>query len=253
VLSVTTLSAPHNGTTLHDAIGNFGLAATDLASKIAALAIPGPTPPIDLQLAPFGLPRLPGESDKAYLARVKSAPIWNTDNYDSAQYEMGPDGARQFNTWVKTSPHVYYYSIANAATEAGAPCCNNTDRFIAFFQNSQYQYPRWDMAPLTKPYAGEWILPSFGRHGLGAYVQSGAGRVTIDASWFENDGVVNTVSMRAPSGQPVRNYDGVSVRGTWNFLQTYRGYDHFDMVGWPRKGDQVYPIYDAVTAIIYGL
>ncbi|UUZ47845.1 hypothetical protein LP420_32840 [Massilia sp. B-10] len=33
---------------------------------------------------------------------------------------MGPDGAREFNAWVKTSPNVYYFSMANTATEAGA-------------------------------------------------------------------------------------------------------------------------------------
>ena len=59
--------------------------------------------------------------------------------------------------------------------------------------------------------------------------------------------------MRAPTGQPARDYNGTSVKGTWNFLQTYAGYDHFDMLGWPRKGAQAYPIYDALTAIIYGL
>ena len=255
VRSATTLSAPHDGTSLHDAIGNFGLAASDWASQIAAMASPGPGPKpvLDLKLQQFGLARLAGETEKNYLERVRAAPVWNTDNYDTAQYEMGPDGARQFNGWVKTSPNVYYYSIANSATEAGAFCCNNTDRFIAFFQNSAYQYPRWDMAPLTKPYAGEWILPSIGRRGIGSYTQSQPGRMVVDAKWFQNDGVVNTVSMRAPTGQPVRDYDGVSVKGTWNFLQTYHGYDHFDMVGWPRKGAQAYPIYDSITAIIYGL
>ncbi|MES2016477.1 MAG: hypothetical protein V4484_08270 [Pseudomonadota bacterium] len=228
VTSATTLSAPHDGTSLHDAIGDFGLLATDLASQIAAIASPGQGP-------------------------QRAVPRWNSDNYDSVQYEMGPDGAHQFNSWVKTSPLVYYFSIANSATERGAFCCNNTDRFIAFFQNPQYHYARWDMAPLTKPYAGEWIMSAVGRRGLGSYTQSAPGRVQVDARWFENDGVVNTSSMRAPSGQPVRDFDGTPVQGSWNFLHTYHGYDHFDMVGWPRKGEQVYPLYDAVAAIIFAL
>jgi triacylglycerol lipase len=254
VVSATTISAPHDGTSLHDAIGNFGLVATDLASGIAAIASPGqPGPPLDLRLGQFGLARNVGESAPAWRARTQAAPLWNTDSYDTAQYEMGPDGARQFNSWVKTSPHVYYFSIANVATEAGAFCCNGTDRLVAFFQNRRYQYPRNDMAPLTKPYAGEWILPSLGRRGLGSYTQSAPGRVTVDARWFRNDGVVNTVSMRAPAGQPVRDYDGGPLKGTWNFLDTYHGYDHFDVLGWPRKGAQAYPIYDAVTAILYRL
>lgn len=231
VVSATTISAPHNGTSLHDAIGEAGLVASDLASRIAALALPNGAAP----------------------DRARAAPVWNRANYDTAQYEMGPDGAQQFNAWVKASPHVYYYSIANSATEAGAFCCNQTDRLIAPFQWRTYQYARSDMAPLTKPYAGQWILPSLARPGMGAYTQSGPGRVPVDQRWFRNDGVVNTVSMRAPAGQPVRDYDGVSVKGCWNFLETYNGYDHFDVLGWPRKGAQAYPIYDALTAIIYRL
>jgi triacylglycerol lipase len=230
VASATTIAAPHDGTSLHDAIGNFGLVASDLGTRVAAMATPGAAP----VMAPI-------------------ATLWNTDNYDTAQYEMGPDGAREFNSWVKTSPHVYYFSIANYATEAGAVCCNQTDRTLALFQNPRYQYPRQDMAPLTKPYAGEWIIPSFGRHGLGAYTQSAPGRVVVDDKWFRNDGVVNTVSMRSPAGQPVRNYNGVPLRGSWNFLRTYPGLDHFDVLGWPRKGKLAYPIYDRITAILYGL
>jgi triacylglycerol lipase len=235
VASATTLAAPHDGTSLHDAIGNFGLVATDLASRIAAMASPGaqPTPPA--------------------LAPARATGVWNTENYDSAQYEMGPDGAKQFNSWVKTSPRVYYFSIANYATEPGAPCCNNTDRLLAPFQDARFQYPRQDMAPLTKPYAGEWIIPSFGRHGMGGYTQSDPGRVVVDASWFRNDGVVNTLSMRAPAGQPVRDYDGTPLRGSWNFLGTYAGLDHFDILGWPRKGKLAYPIYDRIAAILYRL
>ncbi|MES2351205.1 MAG: hypothetical protein V4641_26830 [Pseudomonadota bacterium] len=242
VLSATTIAAPHDGTSLHDAIGNFGLVATDLASKIAALASPGPGPKPVLALKPLAMPR-----------NALAAPAWDQASYDTAQYEMGPDGAQLFNTWVKTSPHVYYFSIANSATEPGALCCNETDRMIAFFQNPAYHYPRKDMAPLTKPYAGAWIIPSIGRRGMGSYTQSAPGRKPVDARWFENDGVVNTVSMRAPQGQPARDYDGVAVRGSWNFLQTYHGYDHFDVLGWPRKGAQAYPIYDSVAAILYGL
>ncbi|MGE5652378.1 MAG: hypothetical protein ACM34A_19465, partial [Bacillota bacterium] len=78
-------------------------------------------------------------------------------------------------------------------------------------------------------------------------------RVLIDSSWFANDGVVNTVSMKSPSGQPVRNYDGTSVRGTWNYLGYYNQYDHFDVIGWQLPGYAVYPIYDNISTILFGL
>ena len=52
---------------------------------------------------------------------------------------------KELNGWVKTSPNVYYYSIANHATEQGSFCCNDTDRLIAPIQLSSYQYARTDM------------------------------------------------------------------------------------------------------------
>ena len=255
VLSATTISAPHDGTSLRDAIGDFAPLAMNWAALIASMADPADAAHAapDLKLEQFGVQRSAGESGSSYLARARMAPLWNQEDFDSAQWEMGPDGAREFNKWVRTSPAVYYFSIANSATEAGAWCCNQTDRSIALFQRPQFQYPRKDMAPLTKPYAGQWIIGSLGRPGLGAYTQSAPDRVPIDSRWFRNDGVVNTVSMRAPAGQPVRDYDGRAVRGVWNFLQEYKTYDHFDVLGWPRSGARAYPIYDSISTILYGL
>ena len=209
IRSVTTLSTPHNGTTLRDAV-------------------------LDI------LPEL-------------HAPLRDWLLADLANWELAPDGARNFNAWARTSPHVYYFSIGTQATEAGAPCCNDTDRRIAPLQNRYYQYPREDMFTYYKTYAGEWIVPSFLQHGMGGYTQDAPGRVRIDSRWFANDGVVNTVSMRAPAGHPVHDFDGTAVRGSWNFLGNYRGYDHFDILNWPNKGPAADRIYERVSDILFGL
>ncbi|HBZ07271.1 MAG TPA: hypothetical protein DEP03_13135 [Massilia sp.] len=209
VRSVTTLSAPHNGTTLRDAV-------------------------LDI------LPQL-------------RSPLRDLIEADFHRWELAPDGARDFNLWARTSPHVYYFSVGTLATEAGAWCCNGTDRAIAPIQSSNHQYPRVDMIPYFKTYAGEWIVPSVRQHGMGGYTQSAPGRVRVDSEWFANDGVVNTASMRAPAGHPVREFDGTPVRGTWNFLGNYRGYDHFDILNWPNKGPSADPIYERISDIIFGL
>lgn len=254
VVSATTISAPHNGTTMRDAMLDFAPKTFELAGKIAGMAQMNSRDPVyKFGLEQFGLTQSPTESLWDFQQRVKDAPFWQRSNRDSAQWEMAPDGAREFNSWVKTSPNVYYYSIGTVATEAGSYCCNQTDRFIAPFQNSRYQYPRSDMNYFTRSTAGEWIVPSLFRRGMGSYTQSDPNRVPIDSTWFPNDGMVNTVSMRAPSGHPLRIYDGTSVRGTWNFLTDYRPYDHFDVIGWTLKGPSAYPIYEKIADIIYGL
>jgi triacylglycerol lipase len=209
VRSVTTISAPHNGTTFADAV----LSAT---------------------------PAL-------------QTPLGELLRHQWAAWELSPDGARAFNQWARTSPHIYYYSAGTVATEAGAWCCNGTDRALAPVQSSIHQYPRRDMIPAFKGVAGEWIVPSLLQHGLGGYTQDVPGRVRIDSAWFENDGVVNTVSMRAPGGHPVRAYDGRSVKGAWNFLGNYRGYDHFDILNWPNPGPSANPLYEQISDIIFEL
>jgi triacylglycerol lipase len=231
VLSATTISAPHNGTTLRDAVLDFSPMMAAWNNQVAQLA--------------HGQTTLWGGAE--------TQPNNLLSDYDSAQLELAPDGARDFNAWARTSPQVYYFSVATRATEAGAACCNQTDRLIAPLQSKAYQYPRADMMFFFKPAAGEWIAPLRLQRGMGSYTQSAPGRVQVDSSWFPNDGVVNTISMRAPAGHPQRTYDGNAVRGSWNFLREYNGYDHFDVLGWPGLARSAYPVYDQIASIVYGL
>ena len=60
-------------------------------------------------------------------------------------------------------------------------------------------------------------------------------------------------SMRAPAGHPVRDFDGTAVRGSWNFLGNYRGYDHFDILNWPNKGPSADPVYERISDILFAL
>ncbi|MEO7496687.1 MAG: hypothetical protein ABIT83_23900, partial [Massilia sp.] len=185
VLSATTISSPNNGTTLRDAVLDFPPLVASWTAQVAQLA-----------RTPAGL--------------WGGGPLTDEllSEYDSAQLELAPDGARVFNAWARTSPRVYYFSIATRATEAGNACCNETDRLVAPLQNKAFQYPRADMMFFFKPTAGEWIAPLRLQRGMGSYTQTSPERVLVDASWFANDGVVNTASMRAPAGHPQRNYDG---------------------------------------------
>ncbi|WP_256079817.1 triacylglycerol lipase [Massilia sp. YIM B04103] len=255
VKSATTLATPHNGTTLRDVIVDFLPKVSELAGSIVQIAgLGGSNNPIyKFRLEQFGLAQGPAESFDDFLERIKGAPFWSLSNHDAAQWDLGPDGARELNAWVKTSPNVYYYSIGTKATEQGGFCCNGTDRVIAPIQSGSYQYARDDMIIFMKNTAGEWVVPSILQRGMGSYTQSATGRVAIDSSWFANDGVVNTVSMKAPAGQPVRNYDGTSVRGKWNYLGYYDGFDHFDVIGWLQPASAINPVFDKVAGIIYGL
>ncbi len=236
VASATTISAPHNGTTLRDAVQDFSSLVDSWAALVDNFVLLAAGPP-NPWLAPA--PAISTQS-----------PI---GDFDTVQLEMAPDGAREFNNWARTSPNVVYLSVGTRATEAGSACCNDTDRFVAPFQWPPYQYARADMIYFCKSTAGELIAPLRIQRGIGSYTQSAAGRVQVDRTWFANDGVVNTSSMRGPAGHPQRNYNGTALRGTWNYLRTYDGFDHFDILGWPGAPGSAYPVYDRIGAIIYGL
>lgn len=209
IRSATTISAPHNGTTLSDAVLNI-------------------------------LPNVPIVLRDILRNRA-------------ASWELAPDGAREFNRWALTSPSVYYFSVGTVATASGSWCCNGTDRAIAPIQTTAFQYARTDMMPYFKSFAGEWIVPSPAQRGMGSYTVNVPNRVRIDSDWFPSDGVVNTVSMRAPGGHPVRDYNGTALRGTWNFLGNYPGYDHFDILNWPNQGPSADPLYDRISDILFAL
>lgn len=255
VKSATTISTPHNGTTLRDVIIDYVPKISELAGKVVEVAGLGGSGGriYNFKLEQYGLAQGPSENFQDFINRTKGAPYWKLDNKDSAQWDLGPDGAKELNSWVKTSPNVYYYSIANHATEQGSFCCNETDRLIAPIQSSNYQYARNDMIFFLKNTAGEWVVPSILNRGMGSYTQTDPSRVLIDSNWFLNDGVVNYISMKSPSGQPVRNYNGTSVKGYWNHLGYYNNYDHFDVIGWLNSSSTVYPIYNYLTGILYGL
>ena len=56
--------------------------------------------------------------------------------------------------------------------------------------------------------------------------------MTVDKTWRENDGLVNTISARVPSGAPWNPLDKGSIRpGLWNVFPTVDG-DHM----WPQGG-----------------
>lgn len=198
VRSHTSVSGAHNGTTF-GRLTNFNEFAKQLLKGVAGFlgATGSDELPYDFKLDQWGLKRLSGESQASYAARVWASPIWNTQ--DVALYSLSPEAQALENQWVRTSPEVVYFSITNSTT------------FREFFTGNQLPDLTTNL-PLA-PFAT----------GMGAY------RV-LGSDWLPNDGVVNTISMKAPFGAPVREYDGTARKGWWNHLGQIQA-DHWDVVG----------------------
>ena len=128
------------------------------------------------------------------------------DARDYAGFDMHIDNALAMNRRITTFPHVYYFSV---------PCG------FTYQQKDGVHKPRKGMEPLFVMRACQ----------IGAYTGKTAGGVTLDESWRENDGLVNTVSAMAPIGAPSKPLDEKNITpGVWNIFPTVNA-DHMGLQG----------------------
>lgn len=212
VASLTTISTPHDGTTLayrYDLQQDF---LKTLFAAWIALTATSEESYYDFQLEQWGLGREPGEDYHAYRDRVLGAALWRHTR-DTAYWDGRPEGARELNGWVRAHPRVYYFSWATEAT------------YRPPF--GRFQSPEPGVPALVAPQA----------RFLGSYTQpGGASGVAIDSSWWPNDGIVNTRSMRGPtlgSADRIVEFTGEPLPGVWNAMGLLRCIDHLDVIGIP--------------------
>ena len=209
VRSVTTLSTPHDGTTLASSVfrilPNHQEVLTYVSSKWSALGLPA----YDWKLSQWGLERGEEEEYDDFTLRVQNSHFWRATR-DHAGWYLSPEGARETNEWVSAQPNVYYFSYGSQQTSE------------AWFSDDHE--PDMGMFAIFRPFA-KW---------MGEYTQDSPNRVIIDKSWFANDGIVNTVSMNGPknnSQDQIVAYNGEPILGVWNDMGVLQNWDHFDYLG----------------------
>lgn len=207
VYSVTTLAAPHNGTSFFEATGGFSGALVKIFSSLAALS--GSTvlnKLFDPMLDQFGLSYLPGSASGVDYDISKLQAFINSK--DNAFYDLTIDGAAELNETIRVQPGVYYYSYAGTKTSQSRWTGNYT--------------PNFGINLLLYPYACA----------IGRYTGVTAGGRVIDEKWLENDGMVNTISARAPFNEPSAvYYRGQKIEpGIWYIMPT-QNMDHLEFSG----------------------
>ena len=111
------------------------------------------------------------------------------------------------NEKIATLPDIYYFSMACSCTE---------------------KQPDGTQRPI--PAKTEFLYYARSLQ-MGAYTGVTPGGFVIDESWQENDGLVNTVSARAPIGAMQKQFDPDNIeKGIWNVLPDYPG-DHMSVQG----------------------
>ena len=117
--------------------------------------------------------------------------IKNTHN--SAAWDLSIEGSKKFNKQYQSNDDTYYFSYSTSSTK------NNNGKHIPIDKMSYYLRP-------------------------GAYL-IGSGINNKDSSWYENDGIVNTISMSGPHDEKIIQYNNKPVIGRWNHMGILN-YDH---------------------------
>ena len=220
VYSLTTLAAPHNGTTFLECCGDMTQFAAEASTAMAKLlGISDFKGVYDFQLEQFGFYRKDGETVLEALDRVLHSDFLSHN--DNVFRDLTIDRALELNDDIEIQPNVYYFSYAGDKTRQSTITGERTSAV--------------DMTPLFVPFANQMC---------GYYDQTTAGGFRIDKSWAPNDGLVNTVSALYPTDSAGRcltqsgktgyvqqdGYSNVGYQpGVWNVMPV-RHYDHGNFI-----------------------
>ncbi len=132
---------------------------------------------------------------------------------DTGLYDLSVDGAAELNSRLSPIKNIYYFSVPTDATTA-----------LWLFQR---RFPDKSAADPAL-----WLTITF----MGGKTATTPGGISIDKSWFKNDGVVNTVSTMWPinkekTSEAHKAFDANNIiPGIWNIMETYKG-DHAAIIG----------------------
>jgi len=225
IKSITTLSTPHDGNTLCSIIDDpvalagliFGIAGTTIEQTPISEFY-------NFDLEQWNLKMEENESLEDYLKRVMDT---IGDTKDICLWDLSIEGAKELNKTVnlkKMDQNTYYFSYATGET----------------FQEplTGYNLPKISMNPTL--YVPSIILGSFSME---------TEDILIDSTWWENDGIVNTISMGGPTlgcNDEIHFRCGDPRRDVWNYMGKVE-WDHFDIIGqsWilPHKTEEVKAFY----------
>ncbi|KAJ0401420.1 hypothetical protein ATCC90586_009996 [Pythium insidiosum] len=232
VHSVTTMSTPNQGTSLADDSQAYSSLVQDVVSLVmgAAGILGGVSAKhYDPMLDQWGItPKQPGERLDAYVKRITSSRVFAPGSKDNAQYALTTVGTREDNAWVKTLPHVYYYSFVTEGT-------------------FNWINPLFKKIALPNPGVMNPVLYGFATNiGSRKTVKRG-----FAENWLPNDGLVNVPSQVHDGQSRVVEFTGRSERGVWMRFRTLF-MDHSGIIGW-NPFIRVYDLYHAHAALLSNL
>ena len=232
IKSITGISAPHNGTTLSDIVTS---GIPFLQDFIAVAAVAGNSF-YSFDLDQWGFRRNTKETWGKYFKRIQKHPAWGTKNIIS--WDLSVQGARDLNTMCTANPDIYYFSFVTSNTVLDS----TSGRYI----------PDKSMSFIIRANSRLMGMKK-------AYFSDGS---ETDSTWFENDGIVNKISMYGPTtgsnGQdPITIYreDELLITGQWYVMGEYQS-DHKRFVGHninQNEFDSLITIYKNHAELVWSL
>jgi len=198
ISSITTISTPHNGTTLVPLMLDAFPFALNLAPWVGGIDNETIDKLYSFDLEHWGLERQSHESLSEYYKRISQSPIRNEKNICS--WDLSISGSAEFNNNYQVDKDVYYFSIPTFSTEKK--------------RNKHTHQPDNKM--------------SFHLWPTGMLI--GNDENAPDSSWYENDGICNTVSMTKIGTAIMPPYSGTAEKGLWVSLPRLN-IDHQSIIG----------------------
>ena len=207
ISSITSLATPHDGSTLADIVTKT---FPFIQYFIGVAGVVG-TNFYDFDLSQWSINRKSNENWYKYVQRMRSHEAWRTKNISS--WDLSLDGAAEINSILNASPDIYYFSYSFSATKKD--------------ELTGYHIPNKDVFLLIRSRAKL----------LGSRVVFTSNGSETDSTWWENDGIVNSRSMRGPTtGQngadPITEYLPLEplMQGQWYTFESIE-LDHYQSVG----------------------
>ena len=165
---------------------------------------------------------------KLFNSRKKTEPDGRAAE-DYAAYDMHIDNALALNDKIETLPGIYYFAVPCSAS---LPDEHGNHRPIHSIMEGMFRTSSIQM---------------------GSYTGKTKGGFEIDDLWKENDGLVNTISAKAPMNAPSKEFDRNDIKpGIWNVMPPYVG-DHMSLQGGMMKINNIRPFYSELLGIFESL
>ena len=207
IKSITAISAPHNGTTLTEVVTKT---IPFIQYFVGVAGVVG-TQFYNFDLEQWGFNRKEDETWASYINRMRTHDAWQTKNMSS--WDLSLDGAQELNGFLQAEPDVFYFSFVTSTTQ------------------------RQPGFQIHIPIEGTPILIRTRSKLLGSRVGYWSDGSQTDSLWYENDGVVNTISMYGPSTgsngpDPIVEYDEneLLIPGQWYWIKVCP-MDHWNIIG----------------------